>query len=205
MTIKEIAEEISSMTGSKSKMDYRPLPQDDPKVRQPDITRARKLLGWEPKVTLEAGPDLDDRLLPPQTGRRSARIRSDGHRRLSVSRRPPRAMRTACPANSVAGRAAVRAGMHRRHQARCPAASHARRDLRGAPAARNGGIRRKVQAMSSGPASGRQIHAPPSPRSMPRQHRMHAALRGAPAARNGRSGGRCRPVSSCGPAAAGNT
>jgi nucleoside-diphosphate-sugar epimerase len=43
------------MTGSKSKVVYKPLPVDDPKVRQPDITRARTLLGWEPKVPLEEG------------------------------------------------------------------------------------------------------------------------------------------------------
>ena len=41
------------MTGSRSQLVYRPLPTDDPKVRQPDITRARTLLGWEPKVDLE--------------------------------------------------------------------------------------------------------------------------------------------------------
>jgi dTDP-glucose 4,6-dehydratase len=55
MTIKEIAETIIRMTGSKSRIVYRPLPTDDPKVRQPDITRARTLLGWEPKVALEEG------------------------------------------------------------------------------------------------------------------------------------------------------
>ncbi|MGE5245602.1 MAG: UDP-glucuronic acid decarboxylase family protein [Betaproteobacteria bacterium] len=55
MTIKEIAETIIRMTGSKSKIVYRPLPTDDPKVRQPDITRARTLLDWEPKVSLEEG------------------------------------------------------------------------------------------------------------------------------------------------------
>jgi nucleoside-diphosphate-sugar epimerase len=43
------------MTGSKSELVYRPLPTDDPKVRQPDITKARTLLGWEPKVALEQG------------------------------------------------------------------------------------------------------------------------------------------------------
>ena len=43
------------MTGSKSKIVYQELPTDDPKVRQPDITRARTLLGWEPKVPLEQG------------------------------------------------------------------------------------------------------------------------------------------------------
>ena len=55
MTIEEIARMIIKLTGSKSKLVYRPLPEDDPKVRQPDITRARTLLGWEPKVSLEEG------------------------------------------------------------------------------------------------------------------------------------------------------
>jgi dTDP-glucose 4,6-dehydratase len=55
MTIKLIAEAIIKMTGSTSKIVYRPLPTDDPKQRRPDITRARTLLGWEPKVQLEEG------------------------------------------------------------------------------------------------------------------------------------------------------
>ena len=55
MTIKQIAETIIEMTGSKSKIVYKPLPEDDPKVRRPDITRARTLLGWEPKVELREG------------------------------------------------------------------------------------------------------------------------------------------------------
>ena len=55
MTIEEIARMIIKLTGSKSQIVYRPLPEDDPKVRQPDITRARTLLGWEPKVGLEEG------------------------------------------------------------------------------------------------------------------------------------------------------
>jgi dTDP-glucose 4,6-dehydratase len=55
MTIKQIAETIIKMTGSTSKIVYRPLPTDDPKQRRPDITRARTLLGWEPKVQLEEG------------------------------------------------------------------------------------------------------------------------------------------------------
>jgi dTDP-glucose 4,6-dehydratase len=55
MTIEEIAKAIIKLTGSSSKLVYRPLPEDDPKVRQPDITRARTLLGWEPKVPLEEG------------------------------------------------------------------------------------------------------------------------------------------------------
>ncbi len=55
MTIKEIAETIIRMTGASSKLVYRPLPTDDPKIRQPDITRARTLLHWEPNVQLEEG------------------------------------------------------------------------------------------------------------------------------------------------------
>jgi dTDP-glucose 4,6-dehydratase len=55
MTIEDIAKEIIRLTGSKSRLVYKPLPEDDPKVRQPDITRARTLLGWEPKVGLEEG------------------------------------------------------------------------------------------------------------------------------------------------------
>jgi dTDP-glucose 4,6-dehydratase len=54
-TIEEIARIIKRLTGSTSEIGYRPLPEDDPKVRRPDITRARTLLGWEPKVDLEEG------------------------------------------------------------------------------------------------------------------------------------------------------
>ncbi len=54
-TIEEIARTIIRMTGSTSKIIHNPLPTDDPKVRQPDITRARTLLRWEPKVPLEEG------------------------------------------------------------------------------------------------------------------------------------------------------
>jgi dTDP-glucose 4,6-dehydratase len=55
MTIDEIARTIIRMTGARSRIVYRELPTDDPKVRQPDITRASTLLGWEPKVGLEEG------------------------------------------------------------------------------------------------------------------------------------------------------
>jgi dTDP-glucose 4,6-dehydratase len=50
ITILQFAEEVKTLAGAKSQIIYQPLPQDDPKVRQPDITLARKLLGWEPKV-----------------------------------------------------------------------------------------------------------------------------------------------------------
>jgi dTDP-glucose 4,6-dehydratase len=55
MTIKQFAEEIIRITGTSASIEYRPLPVDDPKVRQPDITRAKKILNWEPKVSFEEG------------------------------------------------------------------------------------------------------------------------------------------------------
>ncbi|MFH1279395.1 MAG: UDP-glucuronic acid decarboxylase family protein [Candidatus Eisenbacteria bacterium] len=55
MTIGEFAKEILDITGSTSSIEFRGLPQDDPKVRQPDISRARKVLGWEPEVALREG------------------------------------------------------------------------------------------------------------------------------------------------------
>ncbi|NOZ79560.1 MAG: SDR family oxidoreductase [Acidobacteria bacterium] len=55
MTVLQFAKEIVRLTGSKSKIVFEPLPEDDPKVRQPDITLARKLLEWEPEVPLDRG------------------------------------------------------------------------------------------------------------------------------------------------------
>ena len=55
MTMLEFAEQIIRATGSRSRIVFKPLPQDDPKQRQPDITKARTLLKWEPQVTLERG------------------------------------------------------------------------------------------------------------------------------------------------------
>ena len=55
MTIRQLAEQIIALTGSRSRIVEKSLPVDDPKVRQPDITRARTLLGWEPKVPLAEG------------------------------------------------------------------------------------------------------------------------------------------------------
>ncbi|MFT7618518.1 MAG: dTDP-glucose 4,6-dehydratase [Planctomycetota bacterium] len=55
ITIAQFAAEVVRLTNSKSKIINKPLPVDDPKVRQPDITRARSILGWEPKVVLEDG------------------------------------------------------------------------------------------------------------------------------------------------------
>jgi dTDP-glucose 4,6-dehydratase len=50
ISLLDFAEEIKSLTGTQSDIVFRPLPQDDPKQRKPDITRAREILGWEPKV-----------------------------------------------------------------------------------------------------------------------------------------------------------
>jgi len=55
ITLKHLADTIIKLSGSKSKIVYKPLPVDDPKVRRPDITKARKMLKWEPAVPLEAG------------------------------------------------------------------------------------------------------------------------------------------------------
>jgi dTDP-glucose 4,6-dehydratase len=55
ISLKEFAEEIIKLTGTKQKIVYKPLPMDDPKQRKPDITRAKKLLGWEPKVSRQEG------------------------------------------------------------------------------------------------------------------------------------------------------
>jgi dTDP-glucose 4,6-dehydratase len=62
-TMKELAETVLRVTGSKSEIVHEALPVDDPQVRQPDITRARQLLGWEPEIQLEEGLRL---MLGPQ-------------------------------------------------------------------------------------------------------------------------------------------
>jgi UDP-glucuronate decarboxylase len=54
-TIRELADEVFRVVGSEVRVTYRPLPEDDPTKRKPDITRARERLGWEPKVTLAEG------------------------------------------------------------------------------------------------------------------------------------------------------
>jgi dTDP-glucose 4,6-dehydratase len=58
MTVLELAKKVIELTGSKSEIVFKPLPVDDPKVRQPNIARARDVLGWEPRVTLEEGLPL---------------------------------------------------------------------------------------------------------------------------------------------------
>jgi dTDP-glucose 4,6-dehydratase len=55
ITILDFAKEIIHLTGGKSRIVFCPLPQNDPKVRQPDITKARTMLGWEPKINRQEG------------------------------------------------------------------------------------------------------------------------------------------------------
>jgi UDP-glucuronate decarboxylase len=77
MPVRHLAEKIIEMTGSRSRIETRPLPVDDPMQRCPDISRARNLLGWEPKVPLEAGLERTigyfDRLLT-ERGEKTQRV-----------------------------------------------------------------------------------------------------------------------------------
>ena len=74
-TVRELAEMVLELTGSDAPIVERPLPEDDPKVRQPDISRARRMLGWEPKVALREGLEETIRyfraLGPEQLGKRA--------------------------------------------------------------------------------------------------------------------------------------
>jgi UDP-glucuronate decarboxylase len=84
-TIKELADLVVEMTGSKSKLVYLPLPQDDPKQRRPDISRARQHLAWQPAVPLREGLvrtiEHFDRLLSARRpGARTARSAANGRR-----------------------------------------------------------------------------------------------------------------------------
>ena len=80
-TIKEVAEEIISLTGSRSPLEYRPLPEDDPKQRCPDISRARELLNWQPRVPLKTGLErtiayFEDMLARERKGERRRVVRA---------------------------------------------------------------------------------------------------------------------------------
>jgi dTDP-glucose 4,6-dehydratase len=55
ISILDFAKEILNLTGSRSRIVFYPSPQNDPKVRQPDITKAKRVLGWEPKVSRQEG------------------------------------------------------------------------------------------------------------------------------------------------------
>lgn len=55
LSVLDIAKKVLNLTGAKSKIEFKPLPVDDPRVRRPDITKAKTLLGWEPKIDIEEG------------------------------------------------------------------------------------------------------------------------------------------------------
>lgn len=71
-TMIELADLTLKLTGSKSKVEYHPLPQDDPKVRRPDISLAKKVLNWEPKIPLETGLEKTIAWFTRQSGLREA-------------------------------------------------------------------------------------------------------------------------------------
>ena len=71
-TILECAQVVLEVTGAKSKIRYEPLPQDDPKQRRPDITKAKRLLGWEPKIDLRTGLKMSLEYFRSAVGMQSA-------------------------------------------------------------------------------------------------------------------------------------
>jgi dTDP-glucose 4,6-dehydratase len=74
MTILEFAERVRELTGSRSEIVFKALPQDDPKVRQPDIQKAKKLLSWEPKVPLAVGLERTLEYFRNRVGMEEARL-----------------------------------------------------------------------------------------------------------------------------------
>ena len=70
MTIRQFADAVLKATGSNSEFTFKPLPVDDPRVRRPDISKARSLLGWQPRVNLEEGLGLTNRYFAAKVGRR---------------------------------------------------------------------------------------------------------------------------------------
>ena len=121
----ELADVVKEVTGSTSQIVFEPLPVDDPTQRQPDITLARTLLGWEPKIDLREGLARTADVLPDEAGRRTAVAsarpwtRGDGsptRRRPSCSGEPPSSTATASSARVVARRRPRRGRARGRHQ-----------------------------------------------------------------------------------------
>jgi len=87
-TIRELAEKTIALTGSSSKIVYHPLPPDDPKQRQPNISMAQELLGWEPKVQLEEGllkaVEYFDYMLRSMLGSDPAQIKENENMRIAA-------------------------------------------------------------------------------------------------------------------------
>ncbi len=71
-TMLECAKQVLEVTGSTSRIRFEPLPQDDPKQRRPDITKAKQLLGWEPKIDLRTGLEMSLEYFRSAVGRTTA-------------------------------------------------------------------------------------------------------------------------------------
>jgi UDP-glucuronate decarboxylase len=102
-TIRHLAEEVLRLTGSASRIEFRPLPEDDPRQRRPDITKAEALLGWQPTIPLEAGlvQTIEDfrRRYFAQAGKRAGQraqragmVRPGGGRAVPLGMPPPPGM-----------------------------------------------------------------------------------------------------------------
>ena len=131
-TIRELAEKVLELTGSRSEIVHRPLPENDPMQRQPDIARAKALLGWEPTIALEAGAEEDHRLLRRPAGRagrgsrlRPGRSRAAGRaqraRTARRRRRLSRPRRATCPGARAGGMRRRARASQARAAARSPA------------------------------------------------------------------------------------
>jgi UDP-glucuronate decarboxylase len=141
-TIRELAEKVIEMTGSRSEMVRKPLPADDPMQRQPDISFARRTIGWEPKVQLEAGLARRPRRAPPP--------RSSGQPRVEL-RRDPRAVSAPGEVQRPGQRLARESSMRRALRAS---------DGRTAPARRAGSAATGPCRRCSGSAGGNPVRWP---------------------------------------------
>jgi UDP-glucuronate decarboxylase len=98
MTVRELAEQVVRLTGTHSTIAYRPLPVDDPQRRRPDITIARKVLGWTPQVPLAAGLE--------RTIAHFAEVAALEAAQLPLTKRRIRREKSGAPEGELRGRAA---------------------------------------------------------------------------------------------------
>jgi len=82
LTVSDLVERVMRMTGSRSRVVHRPLPVDDPRRRKPDISRAKALLGWEPKVALQEGLEATAAWFADEQARKARPVRAAEHRTL---------------------------------------------------------------------------------------------------------------------------
>jgi UDP-glucuronate decarboxylase len=83
-TVRELADEVCRIVGQSVRVTYKPLPQDDPTQRQPDITRAREWLNWEPRIPLSQGLErtvdyFRERIERKRRSNRQVALEADGH------------------------------------------------------------------------------------------------------------------------------